>query len=75
MQSVAPEQQKVIKGKVFDNTNSEIPGANVLIKGTQRGAITDLDGNFSISVERRPTRSSRRFVYRFCYPGGKSEPQ
>ncbi|MEG1333317.1 MAG: TonB-dependent receptor [Bacteroides sp.] len=52
VQSVAPEQQKVIKGKVFDNTNSEIPGANVLIKGTQRGAITDLDGNFSISVEK-----------------------
>ena len=44
------QQQKVIKGKVVDNTGAEIPGANVLIKGTQKGAITDLDGNFILSV-------------------------
>lgn len=49
---IAPEQQKaVIKGKVLDDKGLEIIGANILVKGTQKGAITDMDGNFSIQVD------------------------
>jgi TonB-linked SusC/RagA family outer membrane protein len=30
--------------------NSALPGVNVLIKGTTQGTVTDVDGNYSISV-------------------------
>ncbi|WP_339705110.1 carboxypeptidase-like regulatory domain-containing protein, partial [Algoriphagus aquimarinus] len=42
-------QDGEITGKVTDTESGEgIPGVSVIIKGTSRGAITDLDGSFSI---------------------------
>jgi TonB-linked SusC/RagA family outer membrane protein len=42
---------KTIKGRVyFKNDKSSIPGAAVVIKGTNKGVATDLDGNFEIEV-------------------------
>lgn len=35
-----------VKGKVLDSNSQPVIGANVLIKGTASGTITDLDGNF-----------------------------
>lgn len=43
-------QQRTIKGTVYDETGSELPGANVLVKGTTRGTVTDLDGFFTIEI-------------------------
>ncbi|MCH6198543.1 SusC/RagA family TonB-linked outer membrane protein [Aquiflexum sp. LQ15W] len=44
-------QQSQITGKVTDTDSGEgIPGVSVLVKGTTRGAISDLDGNFSIAA-------------------------
>ena len=44
-------QQVRITGKVTDTgSGEEIPGVSVLVKGTARGAITDLDGNYSIEA-------------------------
>lgn len=43
-------QQVTIKGTVRDNLNEGIPGVNVIIKGTTTGNITDIDGNYSITV-------------------------
>ena len=40
-----------ISGKVTSaEDNTGLPGVNVLIKGTSQGTITDIDGNFRISV-------------------------
>ncbi|MFY0686410.1 MAG: TonB-dependent receptor [Cyclobacteriaceae bacterium] len=40
-----------ITGKVvFIDGNESIPGATILLKDTNRGAISDIDGNFSIDV-------------------------
>lgn len=39
-----------ITGKVVDNTQLEIIGANVLVKGTDTGAITNIDGEYTIVV-------------------------
>lgn len=41
---------KKISGVVTDVTGLPIIGANVIIKGTATGLITDLDGNFSLEV-------------------------
>ena len=43
--------QKIIKGKVVDNENEPLPGVSILVKGTTEGTVTDVDGNYSISVK------------------------
>lgn len=46
-------QQVQVKGRVLDATTKEgIPGANVSVKGTTNGTITDFDGNYTISVNK-----------------------
>ena len=39
-----------VTGKVLDESGSGLPGANVLVKGTKVGTITDIDGKFSLQV-------------------------
>ncbi len=39
-----------IKGKVTDTKGNTLPGANIRIKGTTKGTITDMDGNFSFEA-------------------------
>ena len=39
-----------VEGKVVDEQGEPIVGAAVLIEGTTSGAITDVDGNFVLSV-------------------------
>ena len=39
-----------VTGTVLDELNEGLPGASVSIKGTSQGTVTDLDGNFSITV-------------------------
>ena len=42
--------QKTITGKVIDETGETIIGANVVVKGTTNGTITDFDGNFTMKL-------------------------
>lgn len=39
-----------VKGKIVDENGEPLIGASVIQKGTTNGAITNIDGNFSISV-------------------------
>jgi len=39
---------KLYRGKLTDDTGEPLPGATVIIKGTNRGTVTDLEGNYSI---------------------------
>lgn len=51
LSSIAWAQNRTITGKVTSSDDgSGIPGANVIVKGTNIGAITDADGNFSVSA-------------------------
>lgn len=43
-------QNQQIKGQVVDKDGIPIIGANIMEKGTTNGTITDLDGNFTLSV-------------------------
>lgn len=50
---ISPQPQqtnKIIQGKVVDTQGEPIIGGNILEKGTTNGAITDVDGRFSLSV-------------------------
>lgn len=40
--------QKTVTGNVVDQQGEPVIGANVLVKGTSNGTITDMSGNFSI---------------------------
>lgn len=43
-------QIQTITGTVFDSQNEPVVGANVVIKTTTNGTITDIDGKFSLST-------------------------
>lgn len=43
-------QNQTAKGTVVDENGEAIIGASVQVQGTSTGVITDLDGNFSVSV-------------------------
>ena len=56
----------VVKGKVVDKGGEAVIGANILVKGTSTGAVTDLDGNYTLSVSPNATLV-------FSYIGMKSQ--
>ena len=45
-------QTREIRGQVLDEADQGIPGAYVQFKGETRGAMTDLDGRFSLGVKK-----------------------
>ncbi|RAW02317.1 SusC/RagA family TonB-linked outer membrane protein [Pseudochryseolinea flava] len=47
---VTAQAQKVVNGKVQDETGAGLPGAAVLLKGGSTGTVSDADGNFTISI-------------------------
>lgn len=48
--SIAALAQQQITGTVVDGQGEPIPGATVLIEGTQSGTATDADGKFNLNV-------------------------
>lgn len=48
----ANAQGRQVTGTVISGEdNMPLPGVSVLVKGTTRGGVTDLDGNFSLNVQ------------------------
>lgn len=43
-------QDRTITGKISDEEGMGLPGATVQLKGTTKGIISDMDGNYSITV-------------------------
>lgn len=41
--------QSAVSGKVTDKAGEPLVGVNVLVKGTNAGTMTDLDGNWTIA--------------------------
>jgi TonB-dependent starch-binding outer membrane protein SusC len=48
--SAFAQNKTTIRGTVLDKDNVAIVGANVAVKGTSNGTITDANGGFSISI-------------------------
>ena len=46
----AMAQETVVTGNVVDENGEPVIGASVLVEGTKTGTVTDLDGNYSLSV-------------------------
>jgi hypothetical protein len=39
-----------VSGRVLDNNHEPLPGATVMVQGTTIGAVTDIDGNYRITI-------------------------
>ena len=46
----AQAQTKEVTGTVTDEKGDPLPGVTVVVEGTTTGSITDLDGNFRVSI-------------------------
>ena len=57
-------QSVTIKGKVVDEYGEAIIGGNVIEKGTTNGIITDVDGNYTLTVS-----NGQRAILQFSYVG------
>ena len=47
---LAQQQGHTVQGVVLDSNQEPVIGANVLVKGTTVGTITDIDGRFTLEV-------------------------
>ena len=52
--------QITVTGTILDEAGIPLPGASVIIKGTQTGSVADFDGNYSIDA---PSNSTLVFSY------------
>lgn len=66
-ESQSVQQARSIRGHVVDENGEPMIGVTVVIKGVTGGAITDLNGNFTISVP------SGRNTLELSYTGYKSQ--
>ena len=64
--SLVPAEAVKVKGQVIDDFNGPIIGANVLVKGSNVGTITDMDGNFVLET-------TKDAVLVFSFPGTKAK--
>ena len=51
--AISQQRKVVVKGRVTDDSKLPLPGVTVVVKGTNTGVSTDMDGNYKISVIRR----------------------
>jgi len=68
VKSTSPQQAKrTVKGHVIDANGESLVGVSVLVKGTNNGTLTDVDGNFSIAI------STASATLQFSYIGYNNE--
>lgn len=53
--AIAFAQANKIQGKVLDETNQPLPGVTVMVKGTNYGVVTDVNGSYSINADKGAT--------------------
>ncbi|WP_343850444.1 TonB-dependent receptor [Algoriphagus jejuensis] len=58
--TVSAAVDKSISGKVLDENNQPLPGATVLVEGTTLGTVTDIEGNYTLTV---PDNATLLFSY------------
>ena len=53
--AVVQQKKNTVSGVVLDPTGMPVIGANIMVKGTTSGTITDMDGKFSLDVDKDAT--------------------
>ncbi|MDD3990126.1 MAG: SusC/RagA family TonB-linked outer membrane protein [Bacteroidales bacterium] len=62
------QEEKVISGRVQDEAGRPIPGVSILVQGSTKGVLSDMEGNFNLKITR-----SDSFVLVFSFVGMKTE--
>lgn len=62
----ANQQKNVVTGTVLDENGLSVPEVSVMVLGTTEGAVTDMNGEYSLSL------SQKKAVLRFSFIGLKS---
>nr|WP_321237440.1 MG2 domain-containing protein [uncultured Psychroserpens sp.] len=57
-------KEGMVEGIVKDNNGEVLPGANIIIKGTETGVVSDFDGKFSIKAGKGKTLAINYIGYR-----------
>ena len=72
LQSDPVLQQNIVTGTVTDaSTGNPMPGVNIVLKGTTLGALTDVNGRYTLAV---PEPQSAILVFSFIGFGSKEVP-
>ncbi len=50
LENVMPDPDRNIRGMVKDEGGEPLPGVSVMVKGTQRGTTTNMDGTFQVEI-------------------------
>lgn len=67
----AQESSRLITGKITDQSNGEtLPGATIIVKGTMRGAMTNIDGEFTYQLNKKDVASA---VLEFSFVGYETQ--
>lgn len=53
--AVVQQKKNTVTGVVLDPSGMPVIGANIMVKGTTNGTITDMDGKFSLDVDKDAT--------------------
>ena len=61
----AAPQDRVLTGRVTSEAGEELPGVNVVVKGTSRGTTTDASGNYQLSVTDADARGTLTLAYSY----------
>lgn len=61
-------QSTTVSGAVKDDSGNPLPGVNIVVKGTVAGTISDVQGNYSLSVKQAPP-----FTLSFTFVGFQSQ--
>ncbi len=40
-----------VRGTIYDESNMELAGANIVVKGTTNGTVADVDGRFALDID------------------------
>lgn len=56
------QQQRIITGVVTDQQGLTLPGVTIVVKGTNIGAVTNMDGNFNLSIPQNAETLQISFV-------------
>lgn len=59
---IVEDSTVTITGSVFDETKTGLPGASIIVKGTNNATITDMNGNFVLKIEPNATSIIVNFI-------------
>lgn len=64
--STVSERKNVVKGNVTDKeTNEPLIGVSVAVKGTQTGTITDMNGNYTLTIPNNIQRENAKLIFSY----------